>query len=376
MNTFPLILSLGGVAIVGISAGIIFFKQSKFGRLPRGKRLEKIKKSPNFIGGEFKNQTVTAMLNPETSRFDAYVRFLFGRKERATPEGPLPSQKTNLFKLDPQEDLLIWLGHSSYFMQLGGVRFLVDPVLSPTASPFSFVTRAFEGTNPYSAADFPLLDYLLITHDHWDHLNKPTLLGLKDRIGRIVCPLGVGEHLEYWGFPGEIILEGDWFDHFELKPGMEIHILPSRHFSGRSLWRQNQSLWASFALAMPGFKVYFGGDGGYGAHFSEIGEMFDGFDLAVLENGQYNDAWPYVHMQPEQCWQAALDLKAGALFPGHSAKFVISNHPWDEPLERISRIAAANNGLNSPRLLTPMIGEKVNFAKLHHTFSSWWTLTA
>lgn len=359
---------LGALGLIALLI-FIFFRQAKFGKLPTGARLERIKKSSNYINGQFKNEFATMRLAPGRSRIGVYRKFLFGKKERSKPKQAIPAQRFNLFEVDLGENILIWLGHSSYYLQKSGVRFLVDPVLSPTASPFPFAIRAFDGTNPYSAKDFPDIDYLLITHDHWDHLSKPTVLELKDKVKNIICPLGVGEHLGHWGFDESKLLEGDWYDSFSLKNGIKVYILPGRHLSGRSLWRQNQSLWASFALISVDFKVYFGGDGGYGSHFAKIGKMFDGLDLAVLENGQYNEAWPSVHMQPEECLQGAVDLRAKMLLPGHSAKFAISNHPWDEPLNRISELAKQRTDLS---LITPIIGEAVELGNPKQEFKAWW----
>lgn len=369
MSPLYIVFYFIGTSAIILLLIFVFFKQSKFGRLPTGVRLDRIKSSPNYNNGQFRNELATVRIAPETSKLGVYITFLFGKKERPKPKQTLPTQKTNLFKTDLSDNLLIWLGHSSYYLQQEGIRFLVDPVLSPTASPFSFAVKAFDGTNPYSPEDFPDIDYLLITHDHWDHLNKPTLMGFKDKVKNIVCPLGVGEHLEAWGFESSKLLEGDWLDEFNLRNGITLHILPSRHFSGRSLWGESQSLWASFALISQNLKVYFGGDGGYGPHFSKIGKTFAGFDLAVLENGQYNEAWPYVHMQPEECLQAALDLGAKALLAGHSAKFVISSHPWDEPLTRISELAQQKTEL---RLITPIIGQPVELDNSNQQFNAWW----
>ena len=386
MSLFALIAIAISLALCLIVFLTIFFRQPKFGRLPSGERLHRIEQSPHYVNGHFRNQLATPMLAPQMNRWKVYLHFLFGKKERPCPPAPLPSTKTDLINADSEEDFLVWLGHSSYYLQLNGLRVLVDPVLSKSASPFSFVTRAFPGTNPYTPADFPAIDCLLLTHDHWDHLNKPTLEALQHRLKLIICPLGVGAHLEHWGIARSKIREGDWGERFVIGDGRgEVHICPARHFSGRSLWGNNQSLWASFALIAPApeaggeqapvTRVYFGGDGGFGPHFKALGDALGPFDLVALENGQYNPAWPYVHMQPEESWQAALDLRAKAYLPGHSAKFVISNHPWDEPLERVWQLAEAAQAVAEagglPRLVTPLVGEKVWLDK-GQKFSPWW----
>lgn len=153
----------------------------------------------------------------------------------------------------------------------------------------------------------PDIDYLIITHDHWDHLDRGTVTALRPRIRTVVCPLGVGEHFEYWGFPKERIVELDWHEQAALDDGFTIRCLPARHFSGRGL-NSNQTLWGSFLLQSPSRKIYIGGDGGYGKHFAQIGREFPDIDLAILENGQYNEAWRYIHTLPGQLAQAAKDL--------------------------------------------------------------------
>ena len=190
--------------------------------------------------------------------------------------------------------------------------------------------------------------------DHWDHLDYATATALRSKVGQVVCPLGVGAHFEAWGYGKETVFEGDWYSVLEGKDGFAIHILPARHFSGRSLTR-NKTLWAGFALVTPERRIFFSGDSGYGKHFAEIGARFGGFDLAMLDCGQYDENWRYVHMMPEDTAQAAEDLRARALLPGHVGKFAIAYHTWDDPFKRI---VAASRG-KPYRLLLPLIGEPV-----------------
>jgi L-ascorbate metabolism protein UlaG (beta-lactamase superfamily) len=252
-------------------------------------------------------------------------------------------------------------------MQLSGKRILVDPVLSGLASPISFFGKAYEGSNPYAASDLPEIDYLFITHDHWDHLDYETMLQLKPKIKRVFCGLGTGAHLERWGFNPEIITEKDWNESEDLNNGFIIHTTTSRHFSGRGLSR-NKALWLSFVLQTPVKTIFIGGDGGYDTHFKDIGEEFGPFDLVILENGQYNKKWKSIHMFPEQVLQAALDLKARQLFPVHSGKFTLAEHPWNEPLSEITRLNKSEDLL----LATPMIGESVILSDSLQTFTKWW----
>ncbi|WP_228466976.1 MBL fold metallo-hydrolase [Adhaeribacter swui] len=345
----------------------IFLRQAQFGKLPSGARLERIKKSPNYRNGAFQNESFTPDLAEGVTYFSVAKDFFFGKNKRATPTDSIPSTKTDLLHLDPKQDVLVWFGHSSYFMQVDGKRFLVDPVLSGAASPVSFTTKAFKGTDRYTPDDLPEIDYLLISHDHYDHLDYETILKLKPKVKTIICALGTGEHLEYWGYDPAKIIEKDWNEEVNLGDGFSVHTVPARHFSGRG-FKRNQALWTSYVLQTPTQKLFIGGDSGYDKHFAAIGEKFGPFDLVILENGQYNQSWRYIHMLPEQILQAAKDLKAKRIFPVHSAKFNLGLHAWDEPLKLIME----NNKSEHLKIITPMIGEQVNLNDTTQQFSQWW----
>ena len=367
----------GLVLLFTAMAGVAAFIPAcapRFGRLPDGERLDRIKQSPNYDceTGQFKNLEPTTMLTDakKGNRFFTILKFLFGTMERPTPPSPLPMVKTDLKALDPNLDLAVWLGHSSVYLQLSGKRILIDPVFSSSAAPFARFNRAFRGEYPYTADDMPDIDILLISHDHWDHLDYPTLLALKPRIKDIICPLGVGSHLEYWGFTN--FFEGDWVHTICLYPNLDftVTLLPARHFSGRWLSR-NKTLWASFMLETSTRRVFYSGDGGYGKHFAEIGKQGGGsgdLDLAIMENGQYNTRWRHSHLLPEETAQAAVELKAKAVLPVHSGRFSLSDHPWDDPYVKLS----ATSGDKPFRLLTPRIGEVVYLDGREQQFGPWW----
>jgi L-ascorbate metabolism protein UlaG (beta-lactamase superfamily) len=347
-------------------ATLLTVQQPRFGKLPAGERLERIKKSPNYRNGTFQNKRVTPVLAGDVNFFKVGRDFFFGKRENISPEGSLPSVKTDLIHLDKDKDLLVWFGHSSYFIQIDGRRILVDPVFSGHASPFSFSVKAFKGTDRYTAEDIPEIDYLFITHDHWDHLDYETIVKLKKKIKKVVCGLGTGSHFEYWGFDKNGIIEMDWHEQIILD-GFVIHAVPARHFSGRG-FKRNQSLWMAFVLKTPSMQLFMGGDGGYDTHFAEIGKTFGPMDLAILENGQYNRHWRYIHTLPDEIATIYNDLQARRLLTVHHSKFALSNHPWYEPLERIS---AVSKKLNIP-LITPMIGELVSLKDSSQKFSEWW----
>ena len=228
------------------------------------------------------------------------------------------------------------------------------------------MVKAFPGSNNYSVKDMPPIDYLIITHDHYDHLDHKTILQLKPKIKKVITGLGVGAHFQYWGYDREKIIELDWNEKIVLEDGFEINTTPARHFSGRNLNR-NKTLWLSFVLITPAHKIFIGGDSGYDSHFKEIGSRFGPFELAILENGQYNKSWKHIHMMPEEVIQAAKELKASQLLPVHWSKFSLSLHDWDEPVIRITK-AAEGSGI---RMLHPMIGEAVNL-KGGFTGQTWW----
>lgn len=360
-----IVVPIASLAVLVLGTGL--YQQPRFGKLPDGSRLERIKSSPHYDSGQFQNLVLTPKFVEGDSSAAVTLKYLLGKKERLKPAEPIPVAKTDLKALDKTQDIVVWLGHSSYFLQLGGKRILIDPVFNTYASPVFFVNRAFAGTNQYSADDMPEIDYLLISHDHWDHLDYDTVTALRSKVNQVVCGLGVGAYLEQWGYEQSLIHEADWFGTLELDKDFVIHVLPARHFSGRML-TPNKTLWVGYALITPDRRVFYSGDGGYGPHFKQIGERLKGFDLAIMENGQYDARWPNIHMMPEEVAQATEDLHAKALLPGHAGKFAIANHAWDEPYDRVT--AASRN--KPYALFTPKIGEPVAVADPRQQFTQWW----
>jgi L-ascorbate metabolism protein UlaG (beta-lactamase superfamily) len=350
-----------------VLSAVLFFRLSRFGKLPNGDSLYRIKQSPNYKNGQFTNLSETPMFTNDASYLKLTKTFFFNRPKRGTPSKPLPGIKTNLNTLKPNEDVLVWFGHSSYFMQVDGRKILVDPVLSGAASPISFTTPSFKGGDIYEASEIPEIDFLFLTHDHWDHLDYKTLVNIKPRVKKVITSLGVGSHLVSWGYSPGIITETDWNDVSELGNGFIVHTKTARHFSGRTFTR-NQSLWSSFVLQTPTMKIYIGGDSGYDTHFKIIGDELGPFDLVMLECGQYNAWWQHIHMMPEETIQAAIDLKAKRLFPIHWGKFQLAMHDWDEPITR----ATAEADRLSQTAITPKIGEAVQLKNLEQQFSAWW----
>lgn len=357
---FRIRMIIGYIAVIIILAAVsvfLFINQPSFGRLPSGERLERVRKSPNYRNGEFRNLHETPLLVSNRGRLQGMWEFLFRKIDGLRPDAPVKAIKTDLHRLGREEEVLVWFGHSSYFIQTGGKRILVDPVFH-IASPVSFVNKPFKGTDIYKPEDMPDIDYLVITHDHWDHLDYQTVKKLKDRTAKVICPLGVGEHFEYWGFGKDRIVELDWNEDAVLDNGFFIYCLPTRHFSGRGL-TANQSLWASFLLEAPSYKIYIGGDGGYDTHYADIGKRFPDIDLAIMENGQYNEEWRFIHMMPQYMAQAARELKAKKILTVHHSKYALARHRWDEPLRNAERM----RDKDSLPVLMPEIGEVVQLQK-------------
>ncbi|MBP6024360.1 MBL fold metallo-hydrolase [Ferruginibacter sp.] len=361
MIVFPVIV----IAIIAVV--YLFMQQEKFGKPPAGERLELIQQSINYKNNSFQNQSHTPSLTEGATYSSVMKEFFFTKKERKKPSQPLPSVKTNLRQLKKNENVWVWMGHSSYFMQVDGKTILVDPVLSGAASPLSFTTRSFPGADIYTADDIPEIDFLFISHDHWDHLDYDTIKKLQPKIRTIITGLGTGQHLERWGFSAAMIIEKDWNETATLADGFKVTVTPARHFSGRG-FKRNNALWVSFVLQTPAHKIYIGGDSGYDEHFKTIGNLHGPFDLAILECGQYDKNWKYIHMMPEEVVQAAQDLNSKKLLAVHWGKFALGNHAWDEPAVRVHK-AAREKQMN---LLTPMIGEQVNINDPHQQFLPWW----
>lgn len=360
-----LLKTLLAIIVLLFLAVIIFINKRDFGVSPKGERLEKIETLPNYSDGKFHNRIPTSVFtfNDNSTEPDSLVS---QEVNDLRPTKDIPVVKTNLKELDKDEDVLVWFGHSSLFMQLDGKRILVDPVLV-MASPVSFVNKAFPGTDVYTPDDIPDIDYLIITHNHWDHLDYNTIKQIKDRTGKIICSMGIGASLEYWGVDKNKIIELNWDESITPDNGFTFFCFPTQHFSGRSLTR-DKTLWASYLIQSPSQKIYISGDGGYGPQFSEIANQFDEIDLAILENGQYNRAWSSIHLMPEQLVQAAKDLKGKRLMTYHNSKYALASHPWYEPLENIYQA----NKQDSLNLITPMIGEPVYLKDTLQTFSKWW----
>lgn len=357
------IVLLGALLTIFI---FFYMRQEKFGKAPASDRLSRMEKSPHFKDGKFQNLSVTPELTEGNSLLSVTYKQFFAAAPRRRPVDVIPSVKTDLLHIPADSNYLVWFGHSSYLIQIDGKRILVDPVFSGNASPVPYTNTSFKGTDIYTADDLPEIDYLFISHDHYDHVDYETLLALKKKIKKVICGLGVGAHFEQWGYDPAILDERDWYETIELGNGFKVFTEPARHFSGRGFTRNN-TLWMSYVVQAPTMKFYIGGDSGYDTHYAEIGRKHGPIDLVMLDNGQYNVAWQYIHNLPHEVVQAAKDLRAKRLFPVHSSKFMMANHPWDEPLIQVSQLNAGNIPL-----VTPIVGELVNLDDSSRQFKPWW----
>lgn len=356
------ILILAGIFAIG---GIYILNLPQLGKNPTGERLARIEKSPNYKNGEFQNYNSVEQKS-STSRWENLYEIFIKGIENARPNSPIPVVKTDLKTLAPSQNTIIWLGHSAYFIQVNGKKILIDPTLV-NAAPFAFMNKPFKGTDIYKPNDIPEVDYLLITHDHYDHLDYETIIQIKDGVKNFVVSLGIGEHLEHWGVNPNKITELDWNEDISFDDNVKITALPARHYSGRGIVR-NKTLWSSFMLESQQKTIYIGGDSGYDDFYKEIGKKFPSIDIALMENGQYNEDWRYIHILPNQIPQAFNDLKAKRLMTGHHGKYALAKHAWTDPLDNIYNNAKKEN----LPLLTPKIGEIINLDDETQVFEKWW----
>ena len=363
-----LLWSLGGLALLVILFLLYFALAPRIGSDPAGDRLARIQASPNYREGQFRNVVETHMDIPPGRMFGVMWSFIKGGEGRE-PKDTLPTVDFDRAAWEAVPDTsfaVAWFGHSSLLIKMGGVTFLVDPVFGERASTFSFAgPKRFRYRHHMRVDELPMVDVVLLSHDHYDHLERETILPLKDK--QFIAPLGVGAHLEGWGVPAEAITEKEWWEEVQVGP-VKLTLAPSRHFSGRGLNNRASTLWGSWVLECGNKRVYFGADSGYSPTFKELGDRFGPFDLALLECGAYNELWRGIHMMPEETAQAAVDLRAGVLMPVHWGKFSLAMHPWKEPVERLT-VKARELGMP---LLTPRIGAVVIDADRSRS-EPWWT---
>lgn len=341
-----------------------------------------------FSGQNLNEQTLELMMRPSIKKegkflnyhqeknptiakgFKLMWKFLFNDNQRKPKQKP-PVQMVNLefFKQNSKDFLSsTWLGHSSLMINIDGYRLLTDPVLEKKVSFFG--PSRYNGEAPVKPDSLPEIDLVLISHNHYDHLNKFSIKALQHKVKWFLVPLGVKQILLDWDVPEEKVVELDWWQEWNYNDELKIVFTPTQHFSGRGLFDRNETLWGSFVVKGPVHKIFYGGDSGYFDGFKVIGQQFGPFDLTFLECGAYNAKdWPDIHMLPEQTVQAHLDLKGRILHPIHWGTFNLAFHRWNEPMERVTE-AAAKNGV---QLATPIVGQSVVFPDQIPN-EAWWKI--
>jgi L-ascorbate metabolism protein UlaG (beta-lactamase superfamily) len=341
---------------------------SPFGSRPAGARLERMQASPRFVDGTFRNSSgVTPTLKPGTG-LATVGEFFFGGQRR-TPPAPLPADDPRAAWQRSAETGLraTWLGHSTVLLEIDGLRLLTDPVWGERASPYRFAgPRRFQPV-PVSIAALPPLDAVVISHDHYDHLDFPTIVALAERDVPFYTSLGVGTHLEAWGVRPERIVELDWWETARLpRAELEITAAPSQHFSGRGV-RRNTTLWSSFVARTARHSVFFSGDTGLTPEYAEIARRLGPFDLVMLEVGAFHPSWGEIHLGPDNALEALRLLGGGSLLPVHWGTFNLAIHAWDEPAETLVQLAPARGA----HLVMPRLGAAVEPARVERV-DPWW----
>ena len=365
-----IILGILSVLIVLITGFINLSPQ--FGAKPKGESLKRIEQSANYRNERFANTQDSIDIFPLVGYKNMIFEMLRDRPRAAPLERTLPEYNGEINLHSKTEDSLTqitWLGHSSILLEIDGYKLLIDPMLGAAYGPVTFMPRSqrFGNSLPVTPADLPHIDAVLISHDHYDHLDYNTMLQLKGRVDHYFVPLGVAAHLVSWGIDEQIITELDWWEEVAYK-GMTFVATPAQHFSGRGPMDKFSTLWMSWVINGKKHRIYFSGDSGYFNGFKQIGDKYGPFDLTMIECGQYSELWPDYHIFPEFTAQAHIDLRGKVLMPIHWGALLLSpSHDWDEPIERLSIITGE---LNIP-LTTPMIGQTVTL-DTSYPDSKWW----
>ncbi|MBP2635388.1 MAG: hypothetical protein H6Q72_1295 [Firmicutes bacterium] len=270
--------------------------------------------------------------------------------------------------LNSTQPKAIWFGHSTVLLELEGKRILVDPNFADSPSPFPLVGgKRFSKILPLEPEKLPAIDVVLLSHDHYDHLDYHSIMRINDKIGLFCVPTGVKKRLVSWGINQEKIKELTWWQEVNLAD-LTLVCAPAQHFSGRTLFDRNTTLWCSWIIVGAKTKVFFSGDGGYGLHFEQIGKKYGPFDLTLMECGQYDERWSTIHMMPEETVQAHIDVKGKILLPIHWAAFSLAFHAWTDPIERATAAASKQE----VRITTPKIGEAVFIGAAEYPADTWW----
>ena len=326
--------------------------------------------SPEYKNGQFHNTKEVEVITVADA-VKTLWRFQFEKTPDAAPAQPIPVQAMTRESVQQVEnDSVVRLGHSTLLFKMRDQYWLTDPMFSVRASPIQWMGPKRFHPPPISIEDLPPIAAVILSHNHYDHLDKASILKLSDKTAYFLTPLGVGDILIAWGIPSKKVIQLDWWQSYTLHQ-VSFSVTPNQHFSGRMFVDNGQALWSSWVIVHDDVRVFFGGDGGYSEHFKKIGSAYGPFDMTFLENGAYDKSWPNIHMQPEQTLQAHLDLQGKCLVPIHNSTFDLANHAWYEPLERITALGAEKN----VEIATPEFGQAISI-KHPAARIKWWKPTA
>lgn len=360
-------LALLLIAVILVTVFLFITFHPVFGSNPSKETKTKYSALEHYSNGAFVNQITTEMATDFRSMLPVLKEFMKGNPNRQ-PDQPISIKPLQLSKQNPNETTKVtWFGHSSLLLEIDNKRILLDPMFGKAPSPIPwFGNKRYSKELPFSVDELPQIDLVILSHDHYDHLDYGTIKKLKGKVNQFVVPLGVSNHLERWGVEPGRIQECNWWDEI-VAADLTLVCTPARHFSGRSLTNRNSTLWCSWVIKGQETKIYFSGDSGYGPHFKEIGENYGPFDLTLMECGQYHEKWAAIHMMPEETVKAHLDVRGKMMIPIHWGAFTLSLHDWTDPVERAVKAADANN----VKILIPEIGETISLDG-EHPRSNWW----
>ncbi len=363
-----LVISIVGFVAFSAIVGVVFVNMSpQFGKGYGDDQKDRFAGLDNFENGKFVNQHLTEM---DVNFFEATIEY-FKNDPSRSPDRNIEVNKIDSIAIEehPEEiTYLTWFGHSAFLLEIDGKKILLDPMLGDTPAPHPLLgKKRYSQELPIEIEKLPFIDAIILSHDHYDHLDYPSIKKLKDKTGQFFVPLGLGSHLKSWGVPDNKIQEFNWWEATRWD-GIQLVCTPARHFSGRGILDRNVTLWCSWVIQGRNHKIFFSGDSGYDDHFKEIGEKYGPFDISLLECGQYNEDWKAIHMMPEETVQAAIDLKSQMFIPIHWGAFTLAFHSWTDPVVRASKKAAE---LDMP-MTTPRIGETIKIGSDDYPKEQWW----
>ncbi|GGD90331.1 membrane protein [Paenibacillus nasutitermitis] len=356
------------VAGLGLAAYLFVRLYPAFGGKASPAAKASYRQLDHYANGKFINATPAPMsMNMKTllGLLRDYARTNTNRR----PARPIQVVKTAVpYAGNSGQAVVRWFGHSALMLELDGKILLIDPMFGAAPSPVPiFGGKRYSKTAPLALEQLPPIDVVLISHDHYDHLDYGSIMKIKDRVKQFIVPLGVAAHLERWGVPSEKIQEHDWWSEFHYE-GLDLACTPARHFSGRGLGDRESTLWCSWVIKGREVSIFFSGDSGYADHFQEIGRKYGPFDVTFMECGQYDSRWAGIHMVPEETVQAHQDVGGNLLIPIHWGAFTLSLHEWTDPIERASKAAADKK----VPLAAPQIGQALVIGAAEYPTSPWW----